>query len=168
MATLRNKRKLAAASRETQEHSRNSQLQNTSVPGITEEYITQVFEEIEGRVIKKLSHELSRKESCILGALSKLDEFLLNPQVRTLSGIFPGTSRNHDVENRKPTGIVPRVIPIPKWSSLSVGRAIQLTQTRKRPLTETQIHILRECSSFRNIHYNGKKVGCSGQIERLN
>ena len=49
MATLRNKRKLAAVSRETEESPRNSQSQNTSVPGITEDYITQVSEEIEGR-----------------------------------------------------------------------------------------------------------------------
>ena len=53
MATLRNKRKLAAVSRETKEHPMNSQSQNMSVPGITKEYIAQVSEEIEGRVTKK-------------------------------------------------------------------------------------------------------------------
>ena len=52
MATLRNKRRVAAVSRETQEHPRHSQSQNTSFPGITEEYITQVSEEIEGNVTK--------------------------------------------------------------------------------------------------------------------
>ena len=56
MATLRNERKLAAVSRETQEeNSRNGQSRNMSVPRINEKYITEVFEEIEGRVIKKLS-----------------------------------------------------------------------------------------------------------------
>ena len=39
-----------------------------------------------------------------MGALSKLDEFLLNPQVRTCSVAVPGTSRNSDSENREPTG----------------------------------------------------------------
>ena len=55
MATLGNRRKLAAVSRETEELTRNSQSQNTSVPVITEEYITQVSEEIEGRVTEKMS-----------------------------------------------------------------------------------------------------------------
>ena len=95
MATLRNKRKLAAVSREKQENRRNNQSQNTLNPGVPEEYITQVSEEIEGKVIKKLSQKFSRTESRILGALSKLDEFLLNPQVRTCSVALPGTSRNN-------------------------------------------------------------------------
>ena len=99
MATLRNKRKLAAVTRETQEeHPRNGQSRNTSVPRINEEYITQVSEEIEGRVNKKLSQEFSRTEFRILCALSKLDEFLLNPQIRTHSGNVPGTFRNTSVQ----------------------------------------------------------------------
>ena len=100
MATLRNKRKLAAVTRETQEENpRNGQSRNTSVPRINEEYITQVSEQIEGRVTKKLSQEFSRTESRILGALSKLDEFLLNQQTTTHSGTVPGTFRNTNVEN---------------------------------------------------------------------
>ena len=51
---------------------------------------------------KKLSQEFSRTESRILGAFSKLDEFLLNPQVRTRSGIVPGTFLNTNVENQEP------------------------------------------------------------------
>ena len=104
MATLRNKRKLAAVSRETPENTRNSQSQNTLDPEMAQEYTSQVFEEIEGRVTKKLSKEFSRTESCFLGALSKLDEFLLNPQVRTCSVAVPGTSRNSDSGNREPNG----------------------------------------------------------------
>ena len=101
MATLRNKRKLAAVTRETQEeHSRNGQSRNTSAPRINEEYITQVSKEIEGRVTKKLSQEFSRTESRILGDLSKLNEFLLNPQITTHSGTVPGTFRNTNVENQ--------------------------------------------------------------------
>ena len=61
-------------------------------------------EEIEGRVTKKLSKEFSRTESRILRALSKHDEFLLNPQVRTCSVAVPGTSRNSNSENRETTG----------------------------------------------------------------
>ena len=74
---------------------------------MAEEYITQVSEEIEERVTKKLFQEFSRTESRILGALSKIDEFLLNPQVRTCSVAVPGTSRNKNSENGNPLGIVP-------------------------------------------------------------
>ena len=101
MATLRNKRKLVAVTREIQEKNpRNGQSRNTSVPRIDEEYITQVSEEIEGRVTKKLSQEFNRTESRILGALSKLDEFLLNQQITRHSGTVPGTFRNTNVENQ--------------------------------------------------------------------
>ena len=101
MATLRNKRKLAAVTRETQgEHPRNGQSGNTSVPRINVDYITQVSEEIEGRVTKTLSQEFSRTESRSLGALSKLDEFLLNPQIRTHTGTVLGTFQNTNVENQ--------------------------------------------------------------------
>ena len=71
---------------------------------MAQEYISQVSEETEGRDTTKLSKEFSRTESRILSALSKLDEFLLNPQVRTCSVAVPGTSRNNDSENREPTG----------------------------------------------------------------
>ena len=101
---MRNKKKLAGVSRETPENTRNSQTQNTLDPEMAQEYISQVSEEIEGRVTKKLSKEVSRTESRILGALSKLDEFLLNPQVRTCSVAVPGTSKNSNSENREPTG----------------------------------------------------------------
>ena len=40
-----------------------------------------------------------------MGALSNLDEFLLNPQLRTCSGTVPGTSRNNGRENREPNGV---------------------------------------------------------------
>ena len=101
METLRNKRKLAAVTRETQQdYPRNGQSRNTSAPRINEENITPVSEEIEGRVIKKLSQELHRTKSRILGALSKIDDFLLNPQIRTHSGTVPETFRNTNVENQ--------------------------------------------------------------------
>ena len=101
MATLRNKRKLAAVTRGTQEENpRNGQSRNTSVPRINEEYITRVSEEIEGRITKKLSQEFNRIESRISDALSKLDEFLSNQQIQTHSETVPGTFRNTNVENQ--------------------------------------------------------------------
>ena len=68
------------------------------------DFIFQVSEEIEGRVTKNFSKEFSRRESRILGALSKLDEFLLSPQVLTCSVAVPGTSRNNNSEKWEPTG----------------------------------------------------------------
>ena len=53
---------------------------------------------------KRLSKDISWTESRFLGALSKLDEFLLNSQIRTCSVAVPGTSRNSHSENREPTG----------------------------------------------------------------
>ena len=104
MATWRNKRKLAAVSRETPESSRSSRGQTVLDPQLTQDYISQVSEEIEGRVTKKLSKEFSKTESRILGALSKLDEFFLNPQVRTCSVAVQGTSGNVNSENRETHG----------------------------------------------------------------
>ena len=104
MATLRNKGKLLAVSRETPEDSRSSRAQNVLDPESAQDYISQVSEEIEGRVTKKLSKEFSKTESRILDALSKLDELLLNPQVRTCSAAVPGTSRNNNSENREIIG----------------------------------------------------------------
>ena len=55
MAT-RNKRKLAALNKKNcEEHLRSNLAQNSSVPRSQEDYITQVSEEIEGRVTEKLS-----------------------------------------------------------------------------------------------------------------
>ena len=104
MATLKNKKKLAAVSRETPENTKNTQSQITLDQGMAQEYISQVSEEIEGRVTEKLSKDFSRTESSILGTSSKLDDFLVNPQVWTCSVVVPGTSRYNDLENREPTG----------------------------------------------------------------
>ena len=85
--TTRNKRKLAALNNENcEEHPRNNLAQNSSAPRSQEDYITQVSEEIEGRVTERLSKEFSRNENRILGALARLDDFLMNP-------LLPGYSR---------------------------------------------------------------------------
>ena len=94
MAT-RNKRKIAALNKENcEEHPRSNLAQNLTAPRSQEDYITQVSEEIEGRVTKKLSQEFSRTENPILGALARLDDFLMNPLLQGHSGITPETSRN--------------------------------------------------------------------------
>ena len=95
MATLRNKRKLAAFNKENcEEHHRSNLAQNSNVNRSQEDYITQVSEEIEGRVTKKLSQEFSKTENRILGALSRLDDFLMNPLTQGHSGTARETSRN--------------------------------------------------------------------------
>ena len=94
MAT-RNKRKLAALNKgNCEEYHRNNLAQNSIVPRSQEDYITQVSEEIEGRGTRKLSQEFSRTENCILGALVRIDDFLMNPPIQGHSGTAPETSRN--------------------------------------------------------------------------
>ena len=91
----RNKRKLALLNKENcEEHRRSNLAQNSNVPRLQEDYITQVSEEIERGVTKKLSQEFSRTENRILGALARLDDFLMNPLLQGCSGTIPETSRN--------------------------------------------------------------------------
>ena len=95
MATLRNKKKFAALNKENcEEHPRSNLAQNSNVPRSREDYITKFSEEIEGRVTKKLSQEFSRTENRILGALSRLDDFLMNLLIQGHSGTAPETSRS--------------------------------------------------------------------------
>ena len=91
----RNKRKLAALNKENCEKNPRSNLAtNSSVPRPQEDYITQVSVEIEGRVTKKLSQEFSRTENGILGALARLDDFLMDPLLQGHSRTTPEAPRN--------------------------------------------------------------------------
>ena len=93
--TTRNKRKLAASNKENcEEHPRSNLAQNSSAPRSQEDYTTQISEEIEGRVTKRLSKEFSRTENRILGALAGLDDFPMNPLLPGHSGTTPEPSRN--------------------------------------------------------------------------
>ena len=86
----RNKRKMAALNKENcEEHPRSNLAQNSNVPISQEDFITQVSEEIEGGVTKKLSQEFSRTENRVLGALARLDDFLMNPLLQGHSGATP-------------------------------------------------------------------------------
>ena len=139
MATLRNERKIAAVSRETREGSRSSRGQTVLDPELTQDYISQVPEEIEGRVTKKFSKEFSKTESRILGALSKLDEFLLNPQVRTCSVAVQGTSGNANSENREDHGDRSSSDPYPE-----VGYFPHHSGQPNSPDAETNSHMVTE------------------------
>ena len=95
MATFRNKRKLAALNKENcEEQPRRNFAENSTVPRSIEDYITQVFEEIEERVLKRLSQKFSRTKNRILGTLSRLDDFVLNTLIQGHSGTAPKTSLN--------------------------------------------------------------------------
>ena len=87
---IQNKRKLATLNKENcDEHPRSNLAQNSNVPRSQEDYLSQVSEEIEGRVTKRLSKEFSRTENRILGALARLDDFFMNPLLQGHSGALP-------------------------------------------------------------------------------
>ena len=122
MAT-RNKRKLATLNKENcEEHPRSNLVQNSNVPRSQEDYITQVSEEIEGRVTKKLSQEISRTENRILGALARLDDFLMNPLLQSHSGTTPETSRKMFSINQGTNEDDSQSNPHPEAGLLTSGR----------------------------------------------
>ena len=95
MATLRNKTNLATLNKEIcEELPRSNMAQNSNVPRSRDDYITQVSEEIVGNITKKLSQEFNGTENCVLGALARPDDFLMNPIIQGYSGTAPETSRN--------------------------------------------------------------------------
>ena len=128
-------------SRETPDSSRGSRGRNVLDPELTQDYISQVSEEIEGRVTKKLSKEFNKTESRILGALSKLDEFLLNPQVRTCS-VFQGASRNANSESREIHGNRSSTDPYPEGGYFP-HHSGQLNSSEADMVTETYPHTSR-------------------------
>ena len=164
MATLRNKRKLAAVSRETPEDSRSSRGQTVLDPELTQDYISQVSEEIEGKVTKKLSKEFSKTESRILGALSKVDEFLLNQQVRNCSVAVQGTSRNANSENRETHGDRSSDDPYPE-----VGYFPHHYGQLNSPEAETNSHMVTETYPHNQISSKISKAikTCSKVWENL-
>ena len=74
-----------------------------------------------------------------MGALSKLDEFLLNPQVRTCSVAVQGTSRNANSENREIHGDRSSDDPYPE-----VGYFPHHSGQLNSPETETNSHMVTE------------------------
>ena len=91
----RNSEKQAALNKENcDDHPRSNVAQNSNGPRSQEDYINQVSEEIEERVTKKLSQEFDGTENRIIGALSRLDDCLVNPLIQAHSGTAPETSRN--------------------------------------------------------------------------
>ena len=128
MAT-RNKRKMAELFEENcEEHPRSNLAQTSKVPRSQEDYITQVSEKIEGRVTKMLSQVFSRTENCILGAVARLDDFLMKPLIQGHSGSAPETARNAIIINKERMRTTLRVILILKQASYIPKRHETLTQ----------------------------------------
>ena len=91
--TTRNKSKLAALNKENcEENPRSNLAQNSGAPRSQEDYITQVP--------KRLSKEFSRTENRILGALARLDDFLMNPLLPGHFGTTPEPTRNTSHNNQ--------------------------------------------------------------------
>ena len=80
MRNTRNKRRLAEIQDNFEDNNNRGSSRERSQGDLNENYITQVSQEIEGRIDKKLSQEFAKRESRILGALAKLNDFLCKPQ----------------------------------------------------------------------------------------
>ena len=115
-----------------------------------------VSKEIEGRVIRKLSKEISQTESRKLDPLSKFDEFLLNPQIWTCYVAVPGTSRDSDSEKRESFGARSLHDPCPE----AVFCSHHSRNSNGSELQET--HHSNSSSS----HDNGKKIDTSLFVQK--
>ena len=86
---------LAAINKENcEDYPRSNLARNSIVLRSQEDYITQVSEETGVKVTKKLSKGFSRTENRILGALARLDDFLMNLLIQGQSRTTPEMSRN--------------------------------------------------------------------------
>ena len=140
MAT-RHKRKLAALNKDNcEEHSRSNLAQNSNVSRSQEDSLTQVSEEIEGRVTKRLSQEFSRSENRILGAVARLDDFLMNPLLQGRSGTIPETSRNVFSINQGTNEDDSQSDPHPEAGLLTSGREERHDRATGLQRESTQAH----------------------------
>ena len=85
MTNVRSRRKLGANAKQNQQKQKSlgtTSHINTAAPHLNKENVTQKEAERKGSLPKKLNQDFQSTKSRILGALNKLDDFLLNPQVR--------------------------------------------------------------------------------------
>ena len=71
----------------------------TTTARIDENYITEVFEEIQGRGTRNISQLLSEAENTVLDAIWNVDDFFLKSQVVVHFRNDPGTSRDTSRKN---------------------------------------------------------------------
>ena len=86
-----------------------------------------------------------------MGALSKLDEFLLNPQVRTCS-VIQGVSRNANAENREIHGDRSSNDPYPEGGCFP-HHSGQLNSSEADMVTESYSNVVTENYSHNSIHF---------------
>ena len=129
MATLRHKTKLAAASRETPEGSRSSRAQNVLDPELTQYYISQVSEEIEGRVTKKLSKALAKQNHVSWVPCQNLTSFFWTHKF----GLVPWLSQEHPETLVWKTG---------RTLGIEVGYFSDHSGQLNSPETETNLHMV--------------------------
>ena len=131
MRNTRNKRRLAEIQDNFEENNSRGSSRERSQIDLNENYITQVSQEIEGRIAKKLSQEFAKRENRILGALAKLDNFLCKPQdtkdastpkqkITSVTGNFEAQSQIRLIE---------------KSTFSQVGVTHIIFQTQRRPST---------------------------------
>ena len=135
-----------------EEHPRINLASTSSVTRSQEDYKTQVSEEIEGRFTKKLSQEISRTENRILGALARLDDFLMNPLLQGHSGTTPKTSRKVFSINQGANEDDSQSDPHPEAGLLTSGREDRLDMATgvQRESTQAQDMVTGVTEQTRN------------------
>ena len=88
------RKRAAIITENCKEHLGSNLAGNSNIPKAQEDYITQVSEQNDDRVTKKLSQEFNRTEKRNLGTLSCLDDFLMSPLIQGHSETTLETSRN--------------------------------------------------------------------------
>ena len=129
MATLRNKKKLTALNKKnSQKHPRSNLRDNSSVDRSQEDYIYQFLEKNKRRVTKKLPQEFSNMKNRLLGAISRLDDIILNSLVQGHSRTAQRRPGTNLAQTRERTRTTPRVILILKQTSSAVRQHKKLAQ----------------------------------------
>ena len=150
MATLKNEKKLAAINRENyEEYPGINQARDMNVPRIKKNYITQVSEEIEGRVTRSCPR-ISAEGRFVFRALSlNMTSFFWNRKLKfTLHPLrrHPGTQ----VETKTQLKIVPRMILILKQGFLLAKFLKIAAQTMSTTLADS---IFLFCFSWGGENY---------------
>ena len=152
-----------------EEHPRSILASTSSVTRSQEDYKSQVSEEIEGRFTKKLSQEISRTETRILGALARLDDFLMNPLLQGHSGTTPETSRKVFSINQGSNEDDSQSDPHPEAGLLTCGREDRHDMATGIQRESTQAHDrnhldLTGCMKFGLLLWSAKLQGFFGHF----
>ena len=140
--------------------------QKSNVLRSQEEHITQTFDEIEGRVTKKLFPEFDRPEKNNLGALTLLDNFLMNKMVQGHSETTPDTSRNTHGTKQGTNANDSQSYPHPE-AGIFQSRTTQSSGLKKGHDMVTGVHEEVTYSSFSEISGKQKKNRSTSQPQFL-